>query len=226
MRLQSLWLLVLCICMNQMVAAQPGVDTSYRTTYYEQKVTMFRLQPDSKDEIIFLGDSITDIAEWAEIWRNRKVRNRGISSDNTFGVLARLDEVLSGKPRKIFIMIGINDIARNTPDTVIVANYKKMLERIKQTSPATKVYVQSVLPTNSGFTEFIRHQNKDEHIRYVNQALQNLATSTGCTYVDLYSSFLDATGKLDNRYTNDGLHINGYGYALWKQILEAKGYMK
>jgi len=30
---------------------------------------------------------------------------------------------------------------------------------------------------------------------------------------------LDASGKLDKRYTNDGLHLNGAGYMLWKALL-------
>mgnify|MGYP000061554644 CR=1 FL=1 len=67
----------------------------------------------STDEIIFLGNSITDIGEWTEVWQDIHVKNRGISGDNTFGVLARLDEVVSSKPSKIFIMIGINDISKN-----------------------------------------------------------------------------------------------------------------
>jgi lysophospholipase L1-like esterase len=208
-----------------LVNAQPPVDTAYRSTYYEQKLTLFRLLPDTKDEIIFLGNSITDIGEWTEIWQNPKVKNRGISGDNTFGVLARLDEVLSSKPDKIFIMIGINDIAKETPDSVIITNHQKIYERIRQASPKTKTYVESILPTNADFADFSRHQRKDEHIRTVNAALQKICAATGITYIDLYSRFLDAAGKLDKRYTNDGLHINGYGYMLWKQILQEKGYM-
>lgn len=205
---------------------QQKVDTSYWTSYYDQKATMFRLLPDEKGEIIFLGNSITDIGEWTEIWQNRKVKNRGISSDNTFGVLARLDEVTSSKPDKIFLMIGINDIAKGTPDSVIITNHKKIYHRIGAASPKTKLYVQSILPTNADFTEFKRHQNKDEHIRFINEALKKICTEQGLIYVDLYSRFLGTDGKMDKRYTNDGLHINGYGYMLWKKILQEKGYMK
>jgi lysophospholipase L1-like esterase len=208
------------------LTAQKPVDTSYRSTYYEQKVTLFRLLPDTKNEIIFLGNSITDIGEWAEIWQNKHVKNRGISGDNTFGVLARLDEVLSSKPAKVFIMIGINDIAKETTDSVIVSNYSKIISRIKNESPKTKIFVQSILPTNNNFTEFKKHQNKTEHVVAVNYALKQLCAGMQITYVDLYSSFLDAEGKLDKQYTNDGLHINGYGYMKWKAALQEKGCIK
>jgi lysophospholipase L1-like esterase len=208
------------------VFAQTAIDTTYKTTYYEQKVTLFRLLPNTKGEIIFLGNSITDIGEWAEIWQNNKVRNRGISGDNTFGVLARLDEVTASKPAKVFIMIGINDVAKETSDSVIIANYKKIINRIQSESSKTKVIVQSILPTNNDFTEFKRHQNKTEHVIFINAALENYCKEIGLVYVDLYTAFLDANKKLDKKYTNDGLHINGYGYMKWKEILVGMGLMK
>jgi lysophospholipase L1-like esterase len=202
-----------------LVKAQQSVDTNYLSTYYQQKVTLFRLLPDTKDEIIFLGNSITDIGEWAEIWQDIHVKNRGISGDNTFGVLARLDEVVSSKPSKIFIMIGINDIAKNTSDSIILNNYKKIIKYIRFHSPKTILIVQSILPTNNFFTEFKNHQNKDNHIRFVNSAIQLLCKENGVIFLDLYHRFLDNDNKLDKKYTNDGLHINGYGYMLWKKII-------
>lgn len=219
-------ILIFVVASLQQVTAQNTYDTSYSSSYYQQKLSLFRLLPDTKNEIIFLGNSITDIGEWVEIWQNKNVKNRGISTDNTFGVLARLDEVLSSNPAKIFIMIGINDIARKTPDSIIIRNYKKIICRILKESPATKLYVQSILPTNNTFTEFKGYQDKDEHIRFVNTALQQYCQLQKINFIDLYSVFLDSTGKLDKQYTNDGVHINGSGYMKWKQVLIEKGCMK
>jgi len=212
-------LLVCSIFVTLTVAAQKW-DSTYSTTYYNQKVSVFRLLPDTPGEIIFLGNSITDIGEWAELWQNPNVKNRGISGDNTFGVLARLDEVLSSKPRMVFVMIGINDIARNIPDSVILFNYQRILQRVKTESPATKLVFQSVLPTNNNYTEFKNHQNKTEHILAVNKGLQELCAKESITFVDLYPHFINAEGKLDPRYTNDGLHLTGEGYILWKSVLQ------
>ncbi len=194
-------------------------DSSYQSTYYEQKLTLFRLLPDTKGEIVFLGNSITDIGEWGEIWQNSKVKNRGISGDITYGVLARLDEVLSARPAKLFVMIGVNDIARNIPDSVILQNYRRLVERVKRESPRTQLIMQSVLPTNDEFKPFKNHYGKDERIRAVNTGLQALCADLEVIYVDLYPRFLDGSGKLDKQYTNDGLHLNGAGYMLWKKIL-------
>lgn len=215
-----------CLLFTSAIHAQSSMDTTYSSTYYQQKISLFRVLPDTKKEIIFLGNSITDIGEWTEIWNNKKVKNRGISGDNTFGVLARLDEIFSSKPAKVFIMIGVNDIARDTPDSIIIANYKKIIQDIKTQSPATKIYVQSILPTNNQFTEFKRHQNKTEHIVIVNTAMKTYCTDNNIVYVDLYNNFLDKENNLDKIYTNDGLHLNGLAYLKWKEILIQKGYMK
>jgi lysophospholipase L1-like esterase len=225
--MKSCFLLIsFCFVTSANLFAQSPIDTSYATTYYQQKVTLFNLLPNTKKEIIFIGDSITDIGEWEEIWGNKKVKNRGISSDNTFGMLARLKEITEAKPAKIFIMIGINDIAKNTPDAVIVENYKKIISNIKMASPATKIMVQSILPTNNNFTAFKNHQNKTEHILFINAALQQYSTENKITYVDLYNSFIDSENKLDKKYTNDGLHVNGYGYMKWKESLVEKKLMR
>ena len=219
----SFYLPILFFCIN--IKAQTLVDSSYKTTYYEQKVTLHSLLPKTRGDIVFLGNSITDIGEWAEIWNNKKVKNRGISGDNTFGVLARLYSIVATKPSKIFIMIGINDIARQTPDSIIISNYIKILSFIKNNSPITKIVVQSILPTNNDFKEFVKHQNKETHIKYLNTALQNYCEKNSLVYVELHDAFLDENNKLNKKYTNDGLHINGYGYMLWKKILKKKRLM-
>jgi hypothetical protein len=39
-----------------------------KLTYYEQKKSIFELLPNDKDEIIFLGNSITEGCEWNELF--------------------------------------------------------------------------------------------------------------------------------------------------------------
>lgn len=223
-RIQLITIFILCVCVSN--AQSTSYDSSYKGTYYEQKTTLFRLLPNTKNEIIFLGNSITDIGEWVEIFQNKNVKNRGISSDNTFGVLARLDEVLESKPAKLFIMIGINDIARNIPDSIILRNYKKIIETIRTQSSKTKLIVQSILPTNNTFPQFKNHQNKTQHIEFINAELEKICASENITFLNLYPLFLDEQKRLKAEFTNDGLHLNGYGYMHWKNILIENKLMK
>ncbi len=189
-------------------------------TYYQQKKTLFEALPDEDDEIIFLGNSITDGGAWAEIFNNLHIKNRGIGGDVTDGVLHRLSEVTRSKPAKIFIMIGVNDLARGQSVQYITDNYAEILRRITQDSPQTKVYIESVLPVNPAFSRFSNHLNKSAEIIRLNENLKRLAKESNARYVDLYSHFLNPENKMDASYTNDGLHLTGAGYLLWKSLIE------
>ena len=79
--------------------------------YYYHKKEHFETLPKSKKDIIFLGNSITDNCEWAELFNNPHIKNRGIGGDDTDGILERLSDITSGQPAKIFLMIGTNDLA-------------------------------------------------------------------------------------------------------------------
>lgn len=194
-------------------------DSTFRPTNYAQRVENFRSYPNSDKDIIFLGNSITDYMDWNELLQLKEARNRGISGDITFGILERLDEVTEGKPAKIFILIGINDIARNIPDSVIIDNYKRMISRIKKESPKTKIYFNTLLPVNNSFPAR-NHFGKDDHITFVNNALIRLCADEKLGLIDIHQKFLDADKRLDKKYTYDGLHLNAEGYKLWASLLK------
>jgi hypothetical protein len=86
-------------------------DSTKYPAYYWHSKDMFYHLPDTRNEIVFLGNSITDGAEWFELLGNKRCRNRGISGDVTEGVLLRLDGVTKLKPSSIFILIGINAVS-------------------------------------------------------------------------------------------------------------------
>lgn len=222
----SLLLLPILLCrVIEPAEAQPSYDSSFRYYYYDQKLSMFEQMPSSKNCIIWLGDSITDGGEWSELFPHYNTMNRGISADNTFGVLYRLQEVIRRKPQKVFLLIGINDISKQIPDEIILRNYKRIIESFQLQTPATKIYVQSILPTNNNFTLFNNHQNKGEHILFINNELRKLCVEKKITFVNLYDAFTDQEGKLNPLYTNDGLHLTGEGYIKWKEVLLTNKYL-
>lgn len=200
--------------------SQTRWDSTYRPGLYEFEEQLYESYPHAKTDIVFLGNSLTDRVDWNELLGMSNVHNRGISGDITFGVLQRLHEVINGHPAKVFILIGINDISRNIPDSVILENYKKIIERIKAGSPHTKIYFQTLLPVNNEFTQFKNHYNKDEHILWLNEQIKVLGKEKRITVIDLYPHFLNDQNKLEKKYTLDGLHVNAEGYKVWAVILK------
>ena len=124
-----------------------------------------------------LGNSITDQAEWHEIFGSLDVKNRGIGGDDTDGILERLDEVVASKPAKIFLMIGTNDLAYGKGVEHVIGNYKTILDRIAASTPSTEVYVQSVLPTEDAI--HVTRPNTD--IIKINNQLQEICSERGLT---------------------------------------------
>ena len=195
------------------------------STFYYQRATLFEVLPTSKSDIIFLGNSITNGGEWAELLRNPHAKNRGISGDTTQGVLDRLSTIPKGKPSKIFLLIGTNDLSRGKSVDEVAKNVAKIVERVKRESPATKLYVQSVFPVNPKFNKFLGHMNRQKDIAALNAKIKAVAARHGVTYIDVYKSLvIPSTDVMNPEYTNDGLHLLGKGYLKWVDVL--KPYLK
>jgi lysophospholipase L1-like esterase len=194
-------------------------DSSMFSAYWWHSKDLFDHLPDTRNEIVFLGNSITDGAEWFELLDNKRCRNRGISADVTAGILLRLDAITKLKPASVFIMIGINDLSRNLTVDSVMVNYRMILERISKETPGTKVFVQSVLPVNPGVGRYPSLINKTELIIELNNRLRALAAEHGHHYIDLFSIMADEENQLPRKYSLDGLHLNYEGYRVWTETI-------
>ena len=224
---KSAFFLSVLIALNFNVAFAQTVkwDSTSRPAKYVELVAKFRAEPKSKSDIVFLGNSITAGTDWAKLLNLPEAKNRGISGDITFGVLERLQDVIDGKPSKVFILIGINDMSRNIPDTVILGNYKKIIERIRKGSKRTNIYFNTLMPVNASFGKFKNHYGKDEHILWLNEEIKKLAAKK-VTIIDLYAVFADQDKHLKAEITKDGLHLLPAGYKIWADFLNSTGYLK
>ncbi|MFT6846851.1 MAG: lysophospholipase L1-like esterase [Cryomorphaceae bacterium] len=194
------------------------VAQDFSQTHYQQKATMFESMPVRDSSFIFLGNSITEGANWAELFDNPNIINRGIGGDITEGVLMRINEIIRHQPLKLFIAIGTNDIGWKVPPAKIIENYLSIVENVRASSPNTKIYIQSILPVAIPSGSLLLHNN--EGVLEVNQGLKKICKDLDITYLDLHSHFEDETGKLKSELTNDGLHLLGKGYLLWKDLIQ------
>lgn len=193
-----------------------------QSDYNYQKRSLFEILPIQSTDIVFLGNSITDGCEWAELFNDPRMKNRGISADRSSWLLDRLDPIIKGQPRKLFLMIGTNDLAAGVTPEAVAANTAVVISRFLMESPKTELYIQSILPVNGVDTQskHKNHWDRGAQIIETNNRLKALCAEYGITYVDLYSALLDDRGLLDKRYTNDGLHLMGAGYLVWKAQIE------
>jgi len=181
--------------------------------YHKAKVSIFEVMPNDSNEIIFLGNSITDYCDWNELFGNQRIKNRGISADFLSGVIERIDEVTESHPEKIFMMIGINDLQKGRSVNQILTDYKQLINLIKEKSPETKLYIQSLLPTKRP------HLNNADIIE-INKGLKLFAEKYDLTYIDLFDPFKTENNQMNMDYSFEGLHPNGKGYLVWKNAVE------
>ncbi len=214
--------------MQAQVTNQHLFDTTgFIPEHYTERMAVFAKEPIVKGKIMFLGNSITEMGNWKMLLNDSTVINRGIGGDITYGVLKRLEDVIDRQPSKVFLLIGINDIGKDIPDAVIADNIGKIVQRIQAGSPGTKVYVQSIMPVNPDVPNFPQHYDKQSHIVHANQLIQKMAAQLHVPFIHIYDLFIDAQGRLNAKYTADGLHLTatGGGYQKWVDYLKSKGYL-
>lgn len=213
--MKKLFFLIVIVGISKLATAQ---NTHF--PYYHQRTSLFELLPSTPDDIIFLGNSITNGGEWIELLDNKNIKNRGINADIAQGVYDRLDQIIKGKPAKIFLLIGINDLSQGAPVDSIVSSIGKIIRKIKTESPSTLLYIQSLLPVNDHFAMYARHVSRWAEVPVINKELKVLTKKEKVTYVDLFSHFKEKnSNKMDIQYTNDGLHLMGNGYLKWVEII-------
>lgn len=204
---------ILFIIMLFFLALSRWAVERIESNHYLQRADFFHRYPVNEGDIVFLGDSITDGGCWEELFPGVPLKNRGINADDTRGVLKRLDDILIYRPRAIFLLIGTNDLPWFTyrNDEAILKTYKQILDRCRELSPDTIVYIQSILPRRKSFAR---------RVRRINASLQALAKQHGYPFINLYPAFADAEGALQKSLTNDHLHLMAEGYARWVEILK------
>lgn len=200
-------------------ATSKEIKEDFRTETYKKRIANFTENPLNEGQIIFFGNSITQAGDWNEYFADFDVANRGISGDNTEGMLARIDEIIAAKPEKFFIMAGINDISLSRSNSAIIRNYTLIIQRLKEYSPQTKIFIQSILPINNDFARYKRLTGKEKQVSDLNLQLRMLAQSENVTFINLFPLFADSEGKLKKELTADGLHLNPQAYWSWVNII-------
>ena len=89
-----------------------------------------------------------------------------------------------------------------------------IVRKIKQESPKTKLYLQSVLPVNDCYGMFNGHTSRWQVVKQINDLLEPLAVKEGAAYIDLYSHFVEKeTGKMNPVYINtDFMFVSLYRF--------------
>ncbi len=181
---------------------------------------LFSVLPVKDSAVVMLGNSIFAGCEWAELLENPSVVNRGTIGDTSDDLLERTDDIAKLKPRKVFLLIGVNDLLFSPPQ-YISENIVKITQKIKQKSPTTIIIVLSVLPIHR---QLKAQPIKNEDILTLNNLLEiklNHRTELGVSFLNIYHHFsYPERNELRHELSQDGIHLNEKGYLIFKDLLK------
>jgi lysophospholipase L1-like esterase len=175
-------------------------------------------------DAVFIGDSITEGIGHYKIYKSPQVITANNFSVNHTSITVNGTKVLASdaaaalKPKKIFILMGVNDIIWMTSTTTFTTYYAKLIEQLKTKCPDATIYVQSVFPVTSTEEERMPTLN-NSNIDSFNKALQQMCTTESVKYIDVASILKGSDGKLSVDDSTDGINIKPYEYYNWLNFI-------
>ncbi len=172
-------------------------------------------------ELIMDGDSITDFwpGRAPELWKNFAkygVLDFAISGDKTENLLWRLEDgqVDGLKPKMVTLMIGTNNLSRDT-DEQIAAGVEKIVQEYQRRCPDAVILLQGVFPRGAQAGNPLRRR-----IKNINGMIAKLGDGKKVIYLDFGDKFLQPDGTLGADIMPDGLHPSAKGYEIWAAAIQ------
>lgn len=200
----------------------------YTQHYYKRFLQFADEAPITRKDIVMVGNSLTENGgDWGARLNKKNVRNRGIIGDEAMGIYDRLFQILPGKPEKLFLMAGINDVSHHLTADSVVALVTKVIDKIQAESPETKLYLQSLLPINESFGRYKTMIGKTDLIPVINEKLEALAKERKIPFINLFPLFTEkGSNVMRKELTNDGLHLTEEGYQIWSNKIIHSGLLR
>jgi lysophospholipase L1-like esterase len=205
-------------------APKLGPDGQPNAGFIKSHESFVAIAKQGKAKLLFLGDSIT--AGWGgkkDIWEKEfgkySPANFGIGGDRTQHVLWRIQngELDGIKPVVAVVMIGTNN-SGSDPAEGIAKGVTKIVETIREKSPATKVLLLAVFPRG----EKVSPNPGRDKIKQVNEIIAKLDDGKHVFFLDFGSKFLEPDGTLTKEIMPDFLHLSAKGYQIWADAIGPK----
>ena len=185
------------------------------------------------DDAAFIGDSISYTlflhnSKTQDLGKARFLVRGSLGIHNTLNGQLKIyyqgkemtpwDAVAACGAKKVFIMLGMNDIGYYGIDGTM-EKWDIFLEKIREKSPDVEIYIQSQTPM---WTDANLDLLNNDNIDLYNQELKEFAEESGCSFVNIAPYFKDSTNGLAQKYCNDKyVHMNFEGTTTWVKVLKA-----
>lgn len=168
--------------------------------------------------ILFVGSS--SFRKWTDIqnyFPGYKIINRGFGGSSIPDLLTYADDIIFPyQAKQIVIYCGENDLAASDSVSakLVFSRFKQLFMLIRAKLPAIPIVFISIKPSPS-------RKKLMPKMKAANNLIKRyLRSSRHTAYVDVYHKMLSKKGApRQELFTDDNLHMNSKGYALWKKII-------
>ena len=113
----------------------------------------------------------------------------------------------------VILYAGDNDIARGKGPEQVFEDFREFAGKVRAESDQARVLFISIKPSIARWEHWPAMIEANKLIR------EHIAELPGFTYVDLATPLLKENGRPRDVFIGDGLHLNDYGYELWREAL-------
>ncbi|SNU09547.1 Lysophospholipase L1 [Lachnospiraceae bacterium] len=178
-------------------------------------------------DTLFIGDSrIEGLADFGNIENAEFIYKEGISVYNILdevlvydGESAYFSDIIGRKKYKqVYIMLGVNELGKGYADEY-AEKYNELIEYIHRIQKDAIVIVLGNMYVTKEYSESSEVFNND-NINARNSLVAGYIDGKDTMYLDINPAFVDKEGYLDQKYTNDGIHLSAEYYELWVDFLK------
>ena len=168
-------------------------------------------------DLVFVGDSITH--GWENKVRGKKlydnlrktysIINLGYSGNRTENMIWRLEngELDGYKAKLLMVMAGTNN---KEPAEDVAVGVRRILDLIRSRQPQAAILLLPIFPRGKSAADVRNAKNAK-----VNEIIRGFADGTHIVWCDFTSELRDSAGGMSGNLSQDRLHLNEAGYAIW-----------
>lgn len=191
------------------------------------------------DKLIFLGDSTTyglkayqmlsGGTETKQVWTPSSgtltLSYQSIATivyPETGEEIPITDAVERKKPEYMVLTLGVNGVSFMDEEN-FVREYTSLVTRIQETSPDTKIILNSIYPVAASYP--YQGDINNDKIRAANVWVEQVAEDTGVRFLNTFEVLVGADGNLPEEYQNgDGIHMNTTGFNIILDYIKTHAY--
>ncbi len=165
----------------------------------------------NRTTIALFGDSHFEFFPTKEFLADHDIVNLGVSGETSQDLLERVEPVVSEAHAFVILCIGANDVGMGRNPEDYKRDLTQLVQRIRSGVNAERSLLLAIPPH--------AHPTQQAYIERFNAIGKAVAADHHLRFVDLSAPLMQG-GVLADRLTEDGLHLNRAGYAIWAEGLK------